>query len=900
MKRPIPSRRAVMRAALGAVPAAFLPLATAPLAAAGSGVSGSTGTARRGSGFAVPEPALSRPFGRVAHGVCDPAVSQTCDGAASQGPIEALKGAYPMSVPGLGIPLGGVGAGSFMINQSGTFGPWNFGGGQNGDRWQNRILPQAAFHFRERVGNKSAVVRTLAAPGPRNSGSLGPVADRSWGDPLPAWTLLKPGEGTYNALYPFGWIDYTAFETDVSLRFYSSIVAGEDRRTSLPVAYFDVRLTNRSTAVADVSVMFTMPNAPGNVGGTPATVRKGLASRVRTNRTTGVTGVTLGSDDPSNTADAHKSEWTIAARPAKGQKITYTTSWNGDGDGSDVYKPFRDSGALGNARLDDSASAGAIAVQARLEPGGSTLIPFVLTWDFPQIAYADNKTVWMRRYTNFYGARTTDRSNAEAGGYNAYIPGSYPFHQSFAIADEALDDREKNLRAVHSWWDAIAGNSAYPKELRTAALNQLNQVAFKMPLWEGGLVSSAVAPTHGTRPGSHTPGTHLYWSPDSAAGGNNGMGSDVGSYGYMAYSYLFPSIERDRLRAVAESVMLDPYGNPGDPDVNNPWITLAEGTAPTPDNQEFIDRPAKRLYRMYAHARFHGDWNFLESVYPAMKRMMAFLQALVRSDENLPRTRPTPEGAMLPAMPNTYNSIPALGRDVYDSGLYLLALAVMVKAGRRLGEDKATVTAWQQAFDRARTEFEDVFWDDANQWYRYTEYPKGSAVHLDTFYAQHVAERLGLPDLVDPRRYRAQLTRHYARFTADRDAEGNLLGARTMALPDGVTQWPALSSILGVAEPRQEIAVFTGTNYFAGATYLAAGARFHDAALRRHGIEMASAVSHQVWCVDENGFAFDTPEAYGTSNAAIYSYPAYERALAVWDTLDAIDSLATVLPSAHR
>ncbi|MCZ0997509.1 GH116 family glycosyl-hydrolase [Streptomyces mirabilis] len=899
MKRAIPTRRTLMRAALGAVPASFA-LTAAPRAVAGPSASGGIGAGGRASGFVIPEPALSRPLGRIAHGVCDPSVSQVCDGSQPQGPIEALKGAYPMSVPGLGIPLGGVGAGSFMINQSGTFGPWNFGGGQNGDRWQNRILPQAAFHFRERIGNGPATVRTLATPGPRNTGSLGTVADRSWGDPLPAWTLLKAGDGTYNALYPFGWIDYSAFETDVSLRFYSPIVAGEDRRTSLPVAYFDVRLTNRSSQVADVSVMFTMPNAPGNVGGTPATVRKGLAGRVTTDRSTGVTGVTLSSDDPSNTADAFKSEWTIAARPAKGQKVTYTTSWNGDGDGSDVYKPFQKNGALGNARLDDSASAGAIAVQARLEPGGSTVIPFVLTWDFPQITYADNKTVWMRRYTNFYGARTTDRTNATAGGYNAYISGSYPFHQSFAIANDALGDRENNLRAVHSWWKAIAGNTAYPKLLRTAALNQLSQVAFKMPLWEGGFVSSTSTPTGGTRAGSMTPGTHLYWSPDSAAGGNNGMGSDVGSYGYMAYSYLFPSIERDRLRAVAETVMLDQYGNPGDPDVNNPWITLAKGTEPTPDNQEFIDRPAKRLYRMYAHARFHGDWDFLESVYPAMKRMMAFLQALVRPDEYLPRTRPTPEGAMLPAMPNTYNSIPGLGRDVYNSGLYLLALAIMIKAGRRTGEDKATVTAWQRAFDRARTEFEDVFWDGTNQWYRYTEYTKGSATHLDTFYAQHVAERLGLPDLVNLRRYRTQLTQHYARFTADRTADGRLLGARTMVLPDGVTEWPALSSILGVAAPRQEVAVFTGTNYFAAATYLLAGARFHDTDLREHGVEMASAVSTQIWSEDENGFAFDAPEAYGPSNAAVYSYPAYERVLAVWDTLDAIESLATVLPSAHR
>ena len=45
------------------------------------------------------------------------------------------------------------------------------------------------------------------------------------------------------------------------MRFWSPIVAGEDERTSMPVAFFDVKLANPTAKAIDVSVMFTFPNA---------------------------------------------------------------------------------------------------------------------------------------------------------------------------------------------------------------------------------------------------------------------------------------------------------------------------------------------------------------------------------------------------------------------------------------------------------------------------------------------------------------------------------------------------------------------------------------------------------------------------------------------------------------
>ena len=833
--------------------------------------------------YPVPDAAVVRSLGEIPAGPCDPTTSQACQGAqATQ--QDVLKGSYPLDVPGLGIPLGGIGAGSFMINQAGTFGPWTFGGQQNGDRWENRILPQAAFHVREKIGDEAPTIRTLATKGPKRVGNGGAVADRSWGDPLPAWDVLKPGDATYFALYPFGWINYKPFKADVSMRFFSPIVPKNDRLTSLPVAYFDIRLANHTGKNDSISVMFTMPNAPAHTGGKVASLRKGYSNRVDKDSADGITAITMSAEDPANTPDAFKSEWTIAAKSMPGQDVTYATSWNGDGDGSDVYSPFNQSGKLANAPIDISYSAGAIAVSATLKPGEVTTVHFVLTWDFPEITYANNQTVWMRRYTNFYGARENST--------NDYIADSYPFHQAHRIATDALVDHDKNLGAVEHWWRPIATDPAYPQVLRTAALNQLYQLAFKMPLWEGGLVSNTVPPTSGQRPGTTAPGSHLFFEPDAVGGNNPSMGMDVGSYAYLAYNFLFPTIERDRLRARAQAIMLDPNGNPGDFNLENPYIKYDLSKAPSTGTEDFLDVPSKTIYRMYAYSVLNHDKAFLAEVYPAMKKQLLFLQGNIRADEHLPRAQVKPAGAQIPALPNTYDVIPVAGRDVYDSELYLLSLEVMIGAGKRTGEEPATIETLKTRLSQAKVEFEATFWEPVNKWYRYSEYTKGTAVLLDTFYAQHVAERLNLPDLVNLEHYQEQLSAHYARFMSGRDSLGRPAGASNMILPEGTTSWPLVTSLFGVLITRQEVDVWTGTNYFVASTYYSAGSRFKKAELRTEGLNMATAVAKQLWEIDENGFVFDPPEAWNHQNVDFYTYPGYERPLSVWDLMDAIKPLS--------
>ncbi len=62
-----------------------------------------------GQSFEIPATALIRPLGIIVPAPCSQKVSQVCEGA-TPSLFETLNGGYPMSISGLGIPLGGIGA----------------------------------------------------------------------------------------------------------------------------------------------------------------------------------------------------------------------------------------------------------------------------------------------------------------------------------------------------------------------------------------------------------------------------------------------------------------------------------------------------------------------------------------------------------------------------------------------------------------------------------------------------------------------------------------------------------------------------------------------------------------------------------------------------------------------
>ena len=874
--------------------------------------------AARGKGFAdrqhlfdpdfgmgtVREAAYTRPLGMVPEGLCNASVPE-CSNGIPNPQFRALAGG--LSVPGLGIPLGGIGAGSFMVNQCGTFGPWNMGGDPTVLNWEQRILPQAAFHVREEVEGGAATVKTLAVP----QHNIAP--QRNFGSVLSGWNQLKPGDGTYSALFPFGWIHYNKiFSANVALKFWSPIVARDDQLTSMPIAYFDVTFSNPTTHRLNISTMFTFPNAAPFEKST----RTGLYSKYVFDVAQRVGAVTLGADDPTNTPDSYKSEWTIAATEGPNQTLSHVTSWNGAGDGSDIYRPFSERGILPDKALDGTNAAGAIAVKLTLAPGEHSTVRFALAWDFPQTYFgadAGSRAVWMRRYTGFLGGRR----NAT----NDYVVGSYPFHQGFNIARSGLANYNHNLAAVERWWKPIAEKKEYPAWLRNAALNELYHTVFNTAFWEAGLVSSTVAPaTAGPRPGSTDPNTYCAFIIDSGSGGTTTNEIDADSYGYLVWSRLFPSQERGRMQPVLDIIAQDPAGRApkairpeSGPFIGKQQIDegpVEQGSPPPAGTHDLIrngdsfrDCPHKVIYRTYALWRETGDDALIRSGYAPMLKTLRYTQLFRPKGSHLPLDPPSASQA------NTYDMMVVDGHGVYNSQLYLLSLQILIAltaVALRLGAPEASEgvhAELKQELELAKAEFERIFWNPKTGRYRYCDGTGGisgmvapipqsrgtltrpveppDTVFVDTFYAQGIAMQLGLPDLVDIRRARTHLIGVMDIYLNLRNTAGQQTGAPCL-LDAQLKPWPMSAHTGELGE------IWVGSNYMLAAAAIRIGKKTGDHALVEKALALAKIIASRTYDDPNDGFAFATPECWWVDIPDLYRYPAYTRARAVWQVVDAL------------
>ncbi|MEA3305824.1 MAG: GH116 family glycosyl-hydrolase, partial [Candidatus Omnitrophota bacterium] len=110
-----------------------------------------------------------------------------------------------------------------MYSISGAFGPWAMEVTEYEQHW----LSEGAFHVYEKAADKPARVKCLTAnPGVKN-----------------AWEKIGFGDGAYYALQPKGWVTYYSFDTDVSQKFFSPIIAHNYKETSYPVAVWQWKVS---------------------------------------------------------------------------------------------------------------------------------------------------------------------------------------------------------------------------------------------------------------------------------------------------------------------------------------------------------------------------------------------------------------------------------------------------------------------------------------------------------------------------------------------------------------------------------------------------------------------------------------------------------------------------------
>ncbi|MDZ7338779.1 MAG: GH116 family glycosyl hydrolase [candidate division KSB1 bacterium] len=488
-------------------------------------------------------------------------------------------GDYPRGATGRtkrGVPLGGIGAGNFMFNLCGTFGPWEFKTGVH----EEKFLPQGAFHLFEKSGGQSASVRTLATEGL-----------------LSAWSPWPKGSGQYSALYPKAWFDCYGAKADISLKQFTPIIPHNYRETSFPVGVFQFRVGNPQPDSLDIALMFTFPNA-----GYADEVRTGLRSAVKS--TERVTAVVMSADSPLNTSVTQGTEWCIATLSRPGA-VSSCLSWNAWGDGADIYADFAD-GRLCNAPLDASGSAAALAVTVRLAPGEETTVPFVLSWYFPRVRFGEG-TEWYRRYTEYFGTE--------------------PGH-AFEVACEALAHMDEWEAQVDLWQQLIISEPCYPDWLKQAALNELYYDTFGGVFWENGCITRPEESSYGTLP----PDDHKYFCMECQAYPMCET-FDVRHYECRHYLELWPHIERDVLRWFADYIANDPEGKaPHDAGMpsQDPFFRFSGYGG------DWQDMPSKFIQQVYAYYRKTRDEDFLNFVWPACKKTYRYMKTKDTNGNSLP------------------------------------------------------------------------------------------------------------------------------------------------------------------------------------------------------------------------------------------------------------------------
>jgi non-lysosomal glucosylceramidase len=149
-----------------------------------------------------------------------------------------------------GVPVGGLGAGTFSRSYRGDFSRWHIKAGVH--KYEAVYADQFAM-FQQSVGDLHGVARVLMNGHPSN----GELSSWQWDYPV--------GAGDYYALYPKAWFDYKwdKFPAHVTLEQFSPVLPNNYRESSYPVAVYRWHADNPTNKTVVVSMLLSWTNMSG-------------------------------------------------------------------------------------------------------------------------------------------------------------------------------------------------------------------------------------------------------------------------------------------------------------------------------------------------------------------------------------------------------------------------------------------------------------------------------------------------------------------------------------------------------------------------------------------------------------------------------------------------------------
>lgn len=477
-----------------------------------------------------------------------------------------------------GVPLGGIGCGTFQILTDGTI-------------------------------SQATINNNWNRPTGDLKGCFASVWTSAGGRVLANALTLKSGYGlptigalNYRGLFPQAFLDYPDPKLPITLRLraFSPLVPQDIKNSSLPVALFVFTLKNESRGPVEASIALSWENLLG-VGGTLA--KGAFADRTGNTvtvvpSTNGLFGLRLASPEkqPADPADRFyynaRGSYALFAQADTPDAQLTTASWNALDKSPAWWTQFtRDGTVDGTVEAGKEGTihpAGVIAFKVSLRDRETRDIPFVVAWYTPRLYVQDGA-----EYGHLYQKSFGDAVDA---------------------ARYALENR-LNLAALTDEWQNRLLRSTLPPWLVRRLIN------------DAGTLFTNTVLTRDSGLGGTAPGPPLFTSLQRL-GSSDVLGAmDERMSAHTLYASWFPAQNAEQMRRYAGVPLSGGAIGWADGALDTVIGDIRAVNTSTVSAAALVASSSAFVFQVYQEYLWTGDQKLLNTLYPAAKHALEYLAA---------------------------------------------------------------------------------------------------------------------------------------------------------------------------------------------------------------------------------------------------------------------------------
>ena len=555
----------------------------------------------------------------------------------------------------IAFPLGGIGTGTVALGGRGQLTDWEIFNRPA----KRHNLPFSFVALWAREQGAAAAVKVLEAPtNPPYGGSFGYAREAGQG-------LPHVKGARFTGAYPFARIDFEdeTLPVEISLEAFNPFVPMSVDDSSLPVAVFHYRVTNRRSKPVDAAVAFSLFNAAGYDGKGHVNLRHASLGRNITKlrrekfgANLEVVGLDMTSEKYAPDDPRHGSMCLLTTQQSATAKIEWGlgrwfdsyTNWldeftaKGGFQGADVSKPSEDG----------QSHVATLAPRLRLSPGESQTITFVLAWHFPVVENYWDKEQEVKgdRLRNYYATR---------------------FSSAWEVGRHAVENLPRLENLTRSFHRTFFSGSL-PAHVLDAVSSQVSIIRTSTCLLFEGKQFYAFEGC----------GDNLGCCPMNC--------THVWNY-EQALAFLFPELER--------SMRVTDFKHNMHQDGGMSFRTLVPvGQAQWTERMPAADGQMGTIMKLYREWQISGDDQFLRDLWPQAKRALEYAWVVWDADR---------DGVMEGEQHNTYD-IEFYGPNTMMGTFYLGALKAGEKMAVAVGE-KEVAQVYRRIYESGRKKQESLW-----------------------------------------------------------------------------------------------------------------------------------------------------------------------------------------------